>query len=288
MLSVLRTMLADPANGTIESIFYFPYWNRKMHNPIVQFFTATTVLLTVPIIPPLSIPALDPELIQSCDEMVIGKPQEKLEYLLNFCKSSEEVDRLAKSFDAAAKLFEEQHEPRDAEVCYLIAIRLMRKCLPANSIALAEEYERLAVFYSTVEQGEMARIANLRALQIYRANGRDFAIEQAILEHNQAWLELYVGKKNAAEGYLKHCLILLRSALGENHFLVGMTSNSLGEVYMCNGKFVAAEKFLKAALKIIPQTAGMDEVTNYVQENYNLVLQRLGRKSEMVVRGKIK
>lgn len=258
-----------------------------MHNPLINLLTSL-VLFTGPTISPVPVaPTVQPGLVQSHGDMIIGRPEEKLQYLLDQCTNSADIEQLANSFDAVAKLYEEQLDHRNAEVCYLLAIRLMNMCLPKNSPKLAIEYERLAVHYSHVDQGELARIANLKALKIYKANGREFAVEQAVIEHNQAWLELYAGKNSAAEYYLKHCLVLLKSVLGSEHPLVGLVSSSLGELYMYDGNFAGAEKLLKSALEILPETSEMEEVTRYVRSNYDLVLEHLGRHGEKVVRGQI-
>ncbi|MBS2004644.1 MAG: hypothetical protein JST44_24255 [Cyanobacteria bacterium SZAS LIN-5] len=259
-----------------------------MHNPLINMF-ASLVLFTGPTFSPVPVtPVLEPGFLRSHSDMVIGRPEDKLQDLLDQCTTSADIEKLANSFDAVAKLYEQELDHRNAEVCYLVAIRLMNMCLPKNSPKLAVEYERLAVHYSHVDQGELARIANLKALKIYKANGREFAVEQAVIEHNQAWLELYAGKNSAAEYYLKHCLVLLKSVLGSEHPLVGLVSSSLGELYMYNGNFQAAEKLLKNALEILPENSDMEEVNRYVRTNYNLVLERLGKHGEKVVHGQIK
>ncbi len=164
----------------------------------------------------------------------------------------------------------------------------MKLYLPKNSPELATEYCRLSAHYSQLGKGELARATNLEALQIYKSNGQKYAIELAVTEHNQAWLELYVGRKKAAAIYLKDCLRLLKTVLGGDHLLIGLMSSSLGEVYMFDGNFHGAEKLFKRALKILPQYAGTEEVTKYVHSNYAMIVERLGRRGEKVVHGRIK
>ena len=231
---------------------------------------------------------MEPKELQSRGDMILVKPAEKLQYLLDQCSSVDDIKELAKSFDAVAKLYDDQANHADAEICYFVAIRLMNLYLPPNDPALATEYARLSAHYGQSNQGQLARQANLRALRIYQANNDEYVLELAVTEYNQAWLELYVGKRKTAEFYLKHCLKLLKSALGERHVLVGLISNSLGELYMVDENFVAAKKQLRSALDILPQNADTEEVTKYIRSNYALVLQKLRTKSEKIVQGQIK
>ena len=259
-----------------------------MHNQFLSIIASALVFMGPPSSPSLVIPPLAPKETHVQQEMIFGKPEEKLRYLIDACASIEDVIRLARSFDAVAKLYDEQNEHDGAEKCYMVAIRLMKLYLPKNSPELATEYCRLSAHYSQLGQGELARAANFEALQIFRANGQEYTIELAVTEHNQAWLELYVGRKKAAEMYLKDCLKLLKTVLGADHLLIGLMSSSLGEVYMFNSNFHGAEKLFKSALLILPRYTGTEEVTKYVYSNYATVLDRLGRKSEKVVHGRIK
>ncbi|HEY9732553.1 MAG TPA: tetratricopeptide repeat protein [Drouetiella sp.] len=259
-----------------------------MQNLLVEMLAAATLFSAPAISPALTVPTLESKQLHSHKVMIVGKPEEKLQTLLDQCTTPDDVERLAKSFDAVAKIYEDKSDHNNAEVCYLMAIRLKRMYLPKTSPELAAEYERLAAHYSLVDQGDKARNANLKALQIYKANGNQFAVELAVIEHNQAWLELYSGRNNAAEHYLKHCLKLLKSALGQNHELVGLISSSLGELYMCDGNLAGAEKLFRTALEILPRTPEADEVSDYVRNNYALVQERLGKKSEQIVHGQIK
>ena len=271
----------------------------KMQNLFVNAI-ASVLLLSTPSIdlslmmpspplisPSLMIPRMEPKELQSRGEMIMVKPEEKLQYLLDQCNSLDDIEEMAKSFDAVAKLYDDQSNYVDAEICYFVAIRLMSLCLPPNAPALATEYTRLSAHYGQTNQGQLARLSNLKALRIFQANN-ECVLELAVTEYNQAWLELYVGKRNSAEYYLKHCLKLLKSALGERHLLVGLISNSLAELYMVDENFVGAEKQLRSALEILPLNADTEEVSKYVRSNYTMVLQRLRTKSEKVVRGQIK
>lgn len=259
-----------------------------MHNQFLSIIASALVFIAPPSSPSLVIPRMAPNETHVEREMFFGKPEEQLRYLLDTCASIEDVIRLARSFDAVAKLYDEQDEHDGAEKCYMVAIRLMKLYLPKNSPELATEYCRLSAHYSQLGQGELARATNLQALQIFKSNGQEYNIELAVTEHNQAWLELYVGRKKAAEMYLKDCLKLLKTVLGADHLLIGLMSSSLGEVYMFDGNFHGAEKLFKTALGILPQYTGTEEVTKYVNSNYAMVVDRLGRKSEKVVHGRIK
>lgn len=259
-----------------------------MQNLLVETIAAAMLFSSPAMSTSLAVPSLEAKQLHSHKEMIIGKPEEKLQFLLDQCTTSDDVERLAKSFDAVAKLYEDKQDHSNAEVCYLLAIRLMNMYLPKNSPKLAAEYERLAAHYSLIDQAEKARTANLKALQIYKSNGNEYVVERAVIEHNQAWLELYAGRNNVAERYLKHCLKLLKGALGQNHELVGLISSSLGELYMCDGNLAGAEKLFRSALNILPQSAQTDEVSDYIRNNYALVQERLGRKSEKIVHGQIK
>lgn len=259
-----------------------------MQNTIVSLFASALLFSTPSLNPSVLIPRVEPGEIQARGAMVLVKPEQKLQYLLDQCGSLDDIKELAKSFDAVAKLYDEQSNHSDAEICYFVAIRLMNLYLPIRAPELAVEYARLSAHYCLANQGELARQANLVAIQIYKANIPECAVELAITEHNQAWLELYVGRRKAAEHYLSQCLKLLKSTLGEKHLLVGLISSSLGELYMSDGNFEGAERLISTALEILPQYADTEEVTNFVRSNYALVLERLGTKSEKVVRAKIK
>lgn len=259
-----------------------------MHNQFLNLIASALVFIAPPASPSLAIPPMEPSQTQVRKEMIFGKPEEKLRYLLDACASFEDVIRLARSFDAVAKLYDEQDEHDGAEKCYMVAIRLMKLCLPKNSPELASEYCKLSEHYSQLGQGELARATNLEALQIFKSKGEEYAIELAVTEHNQAWLELYVGRKKAAEWYLKDCLKLLKTVLGPDHLLIGLISSSLGEIYMFDGNFNGAEKLFKSALEILPRYSDTEEVTKYVTSNYALVVERLGRRGEKVVHGRIR
>lgn len=259
-----------------------------MHHQLLNVFTSALLFVMPNISSTPVAPTIEPGLLHNHNELMIGRPQDKLQYLLDQCTTPDDIEKLATSFDAVAKLYEDKADHQNAEVCYLMAIRLMNMCLPKNSPKLAVEYERLAVHYSKIEQGELARTANLKALKIYKANGPEYAVEQAVLEHNQAWLELYAGKNRTAEHYLKHCLSLLKSVLGADHPLVGLVCSSLGELYMYDGNYEGAEKLLRESMEILPQTSDMEDVIKYVHSNYALVQERLGKTGEKVVHGQIK
>lgn len=242
-----------------------------------------------PAVPGLEIPEGIPSVPKGIDvEKIAPAPDEILNILLDHCKANNNIADLARSFDAMAKIYDEHNQSNDAEVCYLIAIQLLHQTLGKNDPELATEFERLSIHYAHTGMGELARKANLQAVQIFKANGKEFAVELAVIDHNQAWLELYAGRTSTAEKYLHKCLKLLQTTLGQRDALVGIVSCSLADLYIYSGQLVKAQQLLKSALSILPESEETDELCAHAQANYDVISNRLRHSHEKLVHGQLK
>lgn len=212
--------------------------------------------------------------IESRGEILRDAPEEKLEYMINHYNSAEDIRNIARGFQQLAKSFDKQCRPNDAEVGYLFAISLLERVSTKNDPEVGLVYERLAGHYAMTGAGILAKKANSKALSILRLHPSEYAIELALVLHNQAWLELYDRKSTKAERCLQESIELLKTQLGEHHLLVGLITNALGELYLEQDDFKKAEPYLKSALEIVQQTSDSKEILNAIKSNYVLVLRK--------------
>ncbi len=212
--------------------------------------------------------------IESRGELLVGTPEEKVNYMFSHCRSVEDVKNLSRGLEEIAKDYDAKGSFNKAEIAYLLALQILKVTLPKNDPAIGLEYERLAAHYALCGEGELARRNNLKALEILKVHSREYAVELALVLHNQSWLELYEGNESRAEKYLQESLSIIKRELGEKHQLVGLFANSLAEIYMEQGAYRKAEPYLQMALQIVPLTPDTKEIAEQIRSNYVSVLRK--------------
>lgn len=236
-----------------------------MPNVLLNFLTSLVIV---------SGPAtgLSEPFIDTDGDQLRGTPEEKLEYMYNHCKTSEDVRRLARGFQQLANTYDADKRTLNAELAYLLAIRFLESALPASDPDIGVAYEQLAGHYASLGQHAMARKANNKAVSILRHNHDDYAVELAVALHNEAWLDMQEHRYTRAETYLRESMALVREKLGNSHLLIGMLANSLGDLYIERNDYIHAEPFLKEALEIMRKNPGNQKLQQVIKENYISVL----------------
>ncbi|HEY9732572.1 MAG TPA: tetratricopeptide repeat protein [Drouetiella sp.] len=236
-----------------------------MPNALLNFLTSLVIV---------SGPAtgLSEPFIDTDGDQLRGTPEEKLEYMYNHCKTSEDVRRLARGFQQLANTYDADKKTLNAELAYLLAIRFLESAFPSCDPDIGVAYEQLAGHYAALGEHAMARKANYKAVSILRRNSSDYAVELAVALHNEAWLDMQEHRLNRAEASLNESMKLAKEKLGKTHLLVGMLANSLGDLYIQRNDFIRAEPFLKEALEILRKNPGNLKLQQVIKENYISVL----------------
>ena len=216
----------------------------------------------------------DTDNIESRGELLVGTPEEKVNYMFSHCNSEEDVKNLSRGLEEIAKNYDAKGNFNRAEIAYLLALQILKTTLTKNDHAIVLVYERLAEHYALCGEGALARRNNLKALEILKVHSREYAIELAVVLHNQSWLELYEGNESRAEKYLLESLSIVKRELGEKHQLVGLLASSLAEIYMEQGAYRKAEPYLQLALQIVPLTPSTKELSEQIRSNYACVLRK--------------
>lgn len=68
-----------------------------MQNLLVETIAAAMLFSSPAMSTSLAVPSLEAKQLHSHKEMIIGKPEEKLQFLLDQCTTSDDVERLARA-----------------------------------------------------------------------------------------------------------------------------------------------------------------------------------------------
>ncbi len=236
-----------------------------MSKILLNFFTSLMI--------GLGAPAQTPEAdIDTGAELLRGTAEEKLLYMYNHCTSVSGVSRLAKGFQQLARTYDEEGRTLEAEMAYLLAIQFLERTFPSSDPDIGIAYEQLASHYATLNERELARKANSKALAVLRRNRVSYAVELAVVLHNEAWLDIQDHKYRKAEIYLRESLALVKEKLGSSHLLVGIFTDSLGDLYIQCDDYKRAEGCLKDALDIVQKNPGHELLQQTIKEKYISVL----------------
>ena len=114
---------------------------------------------------------------------------------------------------------------------------------------LGEEYCKLAEFYVSLNNAELANDANAHGVEILKQTLPVGSMTTGVAQRNQGWLALQLCNMNEAEKQYRAALATFKLSGKRCQVMAGLTANSLAELLVDENKLDEAEETYRMRLR---------------------------------------